>query len=147
VPFEQLHYQRLRCSCLKNGIFIEMATPKNKGRKMRQNWGILTKVVHRLSYHTNLCCFLLSLLSFYLLYIWITASPFCSPLSSLLSPLPFLLREGETSHGQQSFLAYQIAVRWDTFFLLRQDSPVRGNGPKGKRCSQRQPLLLQWPRL
>lgn len=80
-------------------------------------------------------------ISFYLLYILITASPPLSLLSPSASPLhpplhplpstppstpsPFLLRRGETLSGYQSALAYQIVVKLDKCTEVGHGSPVK----------------------
>jgi hypothetical protein len=85
----------------------------------------------------------------HLLYTPVIALPPSSTLSPTLSPQlspspPFLLREVEASHSYPPTLAYQVAVGLDTSSPIeaRQNSPVRGKGPKGRQQSQRYPLLL-----
>lgn len=61
-------------------------------------------------------------------------------------PSPFIFREGQTSCGQQSTMAYQVAARIDTSLMLklrRQPSRRKRTPKAGSRQSQRQsPLPL-----
>jgi hypothetical protein len=87
----------------------------------------------------------------YLLYILtVSSSPsspsrpsISSPLPSILLGTPFLLREGEDSHGYQLSLVYQARVGLGPSFpiVARQVSPVRRNGSNGRDPSQIQLLL------
>jgi len=70
--------------------------------------------------------------------------PFCLKVcSSLSTPSPSFSsqKRGEPSHGYQPALAYQVAVRLGTPFLLRlrQGSPIMGKGVKVRQCGQRAP--------
>lgn len=64
-------------------------------------------------------------------------------------PLPCLLplssEKGETSHGDQPTLAYQVVVRLGTSpsIVTREGCPIREEGSKGWQQSQRQPLLIE----
>lgn len=78
-----------------------------------------------------------------------TLNPDCSfppssPPSTPPHPLPFPFSSEKASHGYLPALAYQTAVRLGASSPIkaRRGSPVRGEGPKGRKKSQRQPLLL-----
>jgi hypothetical protein len=92
--------------------------------------------------------FIMALLSYvcmYVFYIPITASPPSSPSSQLplpshSSPPPFLLREGEAISGHTC--VGMSSYSRTSLIELRQGSPVRRRGSKGRQQIQRQ-LLLQ----
>jgi hypothetical protein len=54
-----------------------------------------------------------------------------------------MLREGETSRGCQPSLAYQVETRLGASSPIEaiQGHPIRGNGSKGRQCSERQAML------